>query len=141
ETDDLAVLGIRGHAVPGCRGDGRRAGYDDGMEPLGHGAIRFLHLGDLREQVTFSVGLACGDLLLLDAVHHRRFFLVRESRVPLFGRGGFGGLLRVLHRSFTLNHDQAFAFWATFPCWRIRMALPKGSRAPMSVPQKWSVGS
>src|SRR5437879_10165637 len=28
----------------------------------------------------------------------------------------------------------AVAFLATFPCWRIRMALPKGSRTPMSVP-------
>ena len=29
---------------------------------------------------------------------------------------------------------QAFAALATFPRWRIRMALPKGSRTPMSVP-------
>ena len=29
---------------------------------------------------------------------------------------------------------QAVASWATFAGWRIRMALPKGSRTPMSVP-------
>src|SRR5260370_18712929 len=29
---------------------------------------------------------------------------------------------------------QALALLATFPCWRIRIALPKGSRTPMSVP-------
>src|SRR2546425_8254463 len=29
---------------------------------------------------------------------------------------------------------QALALLATFPCWRIRMALPKGARTPMSVP-------
>ena len=28
---------------------GWRAGFDDGMEPLNHGAIRFRQLGDLRE--------------------------------------------------------------------------------------------
>ncbi len=36
----------------------RRAslGFDDGMEPLGHGAIRFRHLGNLREHVTETKG-------------------------------------------------------------------------------------
>jgi hypothetical protein len=29
---------------------------------------------------------------------------------------------------------QAVASWGAFPCWRIRMALPNGSRMPMSVP-------
>ena len=33
----------------------RRAGFDDGMEPLRHGAIRFRHLGDLREDLAFPV--------------------------------------------------------------------------------------
>src|SRR5262245_48644237 len=36
EADDLAVLGIRGHPVPGFRGEGWRAGFDDRMDPLGH---------------------------------------------------------------------------------------------------------
>ena len=29
---------------------------------------------------------------------------------------------------------QAVASWGTFPCWTIRMALPNGSRMPMSIP-------
>jgi hypothetical protein len=29
---------------------------------------------------------------------------------------------------------QAVASWAAFPCWRIRIGLPNGSRTPMSVP-------
>ena len=57
EADDLAVLGIRGHPVPGSRREGWRAGLDDRMEPLGHGAIRFRHLGDLREHGAFPVRL------------------------------------------------------------------------------------
>src|SRR5262249_56615945 len=34
EADDLAVLGISGHPVPGSRRQCWRAGFDDGMEPL-----------------------------------------------------------------------------------------------------------
>src|SRR2546423_5311799 len=52
EAEDLAVLGVRGHPVPGSRRESRRTCRDDAMEPLGHGAIRSLHLGDLREHVT-----------------------------------------------------------------------------------------
>src|SRR4051794_1392583 len=51
EADDLAVLGICGHPVPGSRGEVWRAGLDDFMEPLGHDAIRLRHLSDLREHV------------------------------------------------------------------------------------------
>src|SRR5713101_5516070 len=57
EADNLAVLGICGHPVPGFRREGRRAGFDHGMEPLGHAAIWFRHLGDLREYVAFPVRL------------------------------------------------------------------------------------
>src|SRR5438093_4751968 len=35
EADDLAVLGIRGHPIPESRREGRRAGLDYRMEPLG----------------------------------------------------------------------------------------------------------
>src|SRR5207248_8941140 len=41
EADDIAVLGVRGHPVPGPRREGWRAGFDDGMEPFGHRAIGF----------------------------------------------------------------------------------------------------
>src|SRR5205085_9685197 len=36
EADDLAIPGICGHPVPGLRREGRRAGFDDLMESLGH---------------------------------------------------------------------------------------------------------
>ena len=32
------------------------------------------------------------------------------------------------------RRGQAVVSWATFAGWRIRMAFPKGSRTPMSVP-------
>src|SRR5881275_1218160 len=103
EADDLAVLGIRGHPVPGPRREGWRASFDDRMEPLGHGAIRLRHLGDLREHVAFPIRLARAwaaarlRLQLLNALLHRSSFLVRESPGPLVGRGGaLGGLPRFL---------------------------------------------
>src|SRR2546427_2228561 len=101
EADDIAVLGVRGHPVPGSRRQGWRAGFDDGMEPLGHDAIRFRHPGDLREHVAFPVRLlraraaARFRLQLLDTLLHRGSFLVRESLDRLADRGGaLGGLLR-----------------------------------------------
>src|SRR4030067_2243198 len=39
EADDLVVLGIRGHPVPGLRREDWRAGCDESVEPLGNGAI------------------------------------------------------------------------------------------------------
>ena len=51
--------------------------------PLGHGAIRFRHLGDLREHVAFArrpcSSSAGGCLHLLGVRLHRAFFVVRES--------------------------------------------------------------
>src|SRR2546422_791095 len=107
EADDLAVLGIRGHPVPESRREGWRVGFDDGMEPLADGAIRFRHLGDLREHGAFPVRLvlaraaARGRLQLLDALLHRDSFLFRESLGRLADRGAaLGGLLRTLLCSF-----------------------------------------
>src|SRR5439155_16029519 len=116
EADDIAVLCIRGHPVPGSRREGWRAGFDDGMEPLGHGAILLRHLGDLREHVAFPVRLARaraaarGRLQLLGALPHRGSFLVRESLGRVAG-GSLGGLLRALRagefvRSFLLRHQR-----------------------------------
>src|SRR2546429_4629314 len=106
EADDLVVLGVRGHPVPGSRREGWRAGFDDGMEPLGHGAIRFRHLGNLREHVTFPIRLlrartsARFRLQLLGAFLHCDAFLVRESLDRLAGHGGaLGGLLCLVLRS------------------------------------------
>src|SRR5256884_3366437 len=71
EADDLAILGIRGHAVPEFRREGWRAGFDDSVEPLGHRAIGFHHLGDLREHGAFPVRLVRGRLRLSDALLNR----------------------------------------------------------------------
>src|SRR5262249_17758844 len=102
ETDDFVVLGIRGHPVPGFRRERWRAGCDERMQPLGHGAILFLHRGDRREHVAFPVRpvlvRARFRLQLLGAISHRGFFLVREPLGLLVDRGGaLGGLLRVLY--------------------------------------------
>src|SRR6266516_5445392 len=100
---DLVVLGIRGHPVPESRREGRRGVFDDSMEPLGHGAIRFSHLGDLRQHGALSFPLA--SLHLLDAIPYRASFLLRER---LAGRGGaLGGPLRALPRRF---HGIRFVF-------------------------------
>src|SRR3989442_3376593 len=112
EADDIAVLGVRGHPVPGSRREGWRAGFDDGMEPLGHGPIRFRHLGDLREQVAFPTRLLRARaavrfrLQLLGTLLHRGAFLVRESLDHLAGDGrALGALLRFLlwaHRNILI---------------------------------------
>src|SRR5437763_12503849 len=95
EAYDLAVLGVGGHSVPGFRRQAWRAGFDDRMEPLGHGAIRFPHRRDLREHVAFPVRLvlvrARGRLQLLAALLHRGPFLVRESLGLLVDRGSAPG--------------------------------------------------
>src|SRR5467141_40185 len=107
EADDLAVLGIRGHAVPEFRREGRRACFDDRVEPLGHIAIGCRQLGDLGEHLAFQVrfvrarGASPAHLHLLDAVLHRGLFRGRESLVPLLGCGGaLGGRLLALHWRF-----------------------------------------
>src|SRR2546425_8739326 len=92
EADDLVVLGIRGHPVPESRRESWRAFFDDSMEPLAHGAIRFSHLGDLRQHGALPLPLA--SLHLWDAIPYRASFLVRER---LAGRSGaLGGLPRAL---------------------------------------------
>src|SRR5438309_1742694 len=120
-ADDLAVLGIRGHPVPGCRREGWRAGFDDRMEPLGQPAIWFRHRGDLREHGALPVRRV--RLQLLGALLHRGSFLVRESLELLADRGGApGGLLRALLCRFPLSHSASDRSWAislrhaTTPC-------------------------
>src|SRR2546430_3506923 len=83
EADDLAVLGIGGHPVPELGREGWRAGFDNRMEPLAEGAIRCLHLADLREHGAFSVRLV--RFQFLDALPHRASFLVRKSLDRLRG--------------------------------------------------------
>src|ERR671911_283901 len=114
EADDLAVLvGVRGHPVPGFRREVRRAGLDDRVEPLGHGAIRSPHLGDLREHGAFPrrsvLVRALFGLQLFGALPHRGPFLGRE---PL-------GLLRA-HRSLL--------------CGRCRVLLRPARRSLLAAP-------
>src|SRR5215471_7945405 len=54
EADNLAVLGVGGHAVERLGREGRRAGLDDAVDPFRDRTIRLRHLGDLREHVAFS---------------------------------------------------------------------------------------
>jgi len=71
------------------------------MEPLGHDAIRFRHLGDLCKQVAFPfrsvlVG-ARFSLQLSGALFHRGAFLGSEPLDLLAsGRGAPGGFLGIL---------------------------------------------
>src|ERR687897_1475091 len=83
-ADDLAVLvDVGGHPVPGLRREGGRARLDDFVEPLGHGAVRSVHLGDLLEHGA----LPCRSVLvralfspqLFGALPHRGPFLGRET--------------------------------------------------------------
>src|SRR6266516_390510 len=105
EADDLVVLGIRGHPVPESRREARCAFSDYSMEPIGHGAIRFPHLGDLRQHGGLPLPLA--SVHLLDPVPYRASFLLRER---LAGRGGaLGGLL---HALLCRIHGNPFVFRA-----------------------------
>jgi len=59
------------------------------MQPPGHGAVRFGHLGDIREHVAFPVRLARADaaargrLQFLGVLLHRGSFFGREPRIRL----------------------------------------------------------
>src|SRR6266446_4238660 len=71
----------------------------DGMKPLGHSAIRFLHLGDLRarrfpRRFVRARAATRSRFQPLSALPHRALFLVRESLRLRSGRGSaFGRLL------------------------------------------------
>src|SRR5439155_6052238 len=110
EADDLALFGIRRHPVPQSRCESRRAGLDDDMEPLRHGAIRFRHLGDLREHGALPVRL--GLLQLLGPLLHRGALLARESLGLLAGRagalGGLGGAVLRTHENLSRLRDRNF---------------------------------
>src|SRR4029453_12596604 len=101
EADDLVVLGVRGHPVPGLGRKARRALRDDRVEPLRHGAVRFRHLGDLREQGALPLLLGLGGLQLAGALLHRGSFLGRE---PVARAGALGGRRGALLRGWLLRH-------------------------------------
>src|SRR5437870_8100581 len=87
EADNLAVLGIRRHPVPGLRREVWGGGFDELMEPLGDGAILRRHRGDRGARGAFPVRLV---LQLSGARFHRGLFLGCES---FFLVGALGGLL------------------------------------------------
>src|SRR5215213_4441921 len=103
-ADDLAVLVVvGGHSVPGLRREGGRARLDDLVEPLGHGAVLSLHLGDLREHGAFPcrsvLVRTLFSLQLFGALPHRGPFLGREPLGLLCAhRYLLCGLCRVLLR-------------------------------------------
>src|SRR5215208_5948702 len=82
------------------------------MEPLGHGAIRFRHLGDLREHGAFPcrsvLVRTLFSLQLFGAFLHRGSFLLRESL----------GLLRGLlcaHRFLLCRLYHVLLIWVCAP--------------------------
>src|SRR5918992_4936450 len=112
EADDLAVfVRVRGHPVPGPRGELRRTGLDQLVDPLGHGPIRCRHLGDLREHVALTIRLvralaptSCR-LPLLDCLLQGGQLLLAECAGRCRGRtGALGRLLRVVHQTFLLRY-------------------------------------
>src|SRR4030095_4562751 len=86
--------------IPGLRGEGWRAGFDDRMDPLGHGAIWFLHGGDRLKCSVFPCCLVLLRALFrfqfFGAISHRGFFLVRESL------GLLGGAFTWVHKNLLL---------------------------------------
>src|SRR5207247_9938372 len=102
--------------------------FDDGIEPLGHGAIRFRHGSDAREHGAFPVRLVGDRLRLSDALLDRGSLFVRESLGLLFSRGGaLAGLLRVLH-------------WRSPPLCVWMVPTPMAACLPTSRPLRGAVG-
>src|SRR5205807_6158197 len=91
EADDLAVLGIRRHPVPGLRREVWGGGFDELVEPLSDGAILRRHRGDRGANGAFPVRLV---LQLSGARFHRGLFLRRESFLLV---GALGLPLAFLH--------------------------------------------
>src|SRR5215218_8970856 len=111
-ADDLAVLvGVGGHPVPGLRREGGRAHLNDLVEPLGHGAVRLGHLGDLREHGAFPcrsvLVRTLFSLQLFGALPHRGPFLGREplgllrAHLSLLFRRFFRVLLRPARKDYS----------------------------------------
>src|SRR6266550_8008510 len=97
EADDLAILGIRRHPVPGLRRKVWGGSFDELMEPPSDGAVLRRHRGDRGAHGAFPIRLV---LQLSGARFHRGLFLGGESFALV---GALGGLLLALrsgiHRS------------------------------------------
>src|SRR5829696_2703866 len=131
EADDLAVLvGVGGHPVPGLRRELWCARLDDLVEPLGHGAIRLRHLGDLREHGALPFRLLRFPFQLFGALPHRGPFLGRESL----------GLLHA-HRSLPCGFFRVLLSGSTVHALRILTdgAFPTPSKGPR--PRSYAPGT
>ncbi len=87
EADDIPVPRVGGHSVPGSRRKAWRACLDEGVKPLGHRAIGFLHPGDRGEHIAFAILLARsgGDLQFPCPLLYCSAFVVAESAGPISG--------------------------------------------------------
>src|SRR6185503_11859746 len=103
EADDLVVLGVGGHPVPGARGEAGRHVLHDGVHLLGLVAIRLRHLGDLGEDVGLAV--LARALPLTGRLPHRGPFLGRE-RLGRLGLRRLGGL-PLSHRDTSVCRDES----------------------------------
>src|SRR5215217_4350071 len=122
EADDLAVAGGVGrHPVPGLRHKVRRTLLDDLVEPLGHCPIRFFHLVDLGEHVSFPVRLLLVRLQLLSALLHRGSFFIAESLGRGAALGGRLGGLLCRHR-FLLRSQRSWSSPRTLPSGSVTVA-------------------
>src|SRR5580704_3225768 len=83
EANDIAILGIGGHPIPGFRRELWRGGCDERMEPFAHGAIRLRQGGDRGEHGAFPIRLvrrsaaARVRIPLADVLFHSGPFVVR----------------------------------------------------------------
>src|SRR5918998_2205908 len=109
-----ALVGVGGHPVPGSRPEVRRAGLDDLVDPPGHGAVRFLHFGDLRQH-----GALPRRPVLVRALFGLQLFCALPHRGPLLGREPFVGLLRA-HRSLPCGFFLVRSLEEVYPRLRAR---------------------
>src|SRR5919204_529112 len=86
EADDLPVLRVSGHAVPGARRQARRGLHDDRVHPLGDGAVG---VGDLRDPCEHDLLAFCvlqrifhGGPLLWSQLSAHRLPFVRSMTYP-----------------------------------------------------------
>src|SRR5688572_20433044 len=85
------------------------------MNPLGHGAVWFRHLGDLREYVAFRRLAFALRLLLFEAFLQRGSFLGCESLGLLAGRGGaLGGALTFIHAKLLISKLLDYSLFLSF---------------------------
>src|SRR6202011_5315246 len=81
EANNLAVLRISWHPIPGSRSKSRSIGFDDSVDPLGNNPILLWHFGDLREYVPFPVNLTRANASpLIEGLPHCGSFLGLQQR-------------------------------------------------------------